>query len=52
MHSEIEDLKRGAEMNEEEDSDELKRKRKSKIQIKSLEQELFKNPHWTNDDVE
>ena len=29
-----------------------KRKRKSKAQIKVLEQELFKNPHWTNEDVE
>jgi hypothetical protein len=25
---------------------------KTKGQVKVLEQELFKNPHWTNEDVE
>ena len=46
MHPEMEN-----DQSKSEDAD-GKRKRKTKQQIKVLEQELFKNPHWTNEDVE
>ena len=37
---------------EDSDDDGGKRKRKTKAQIKMLEQELYRNPHWSNEDVE
>lgn len=35
-----------------EDSKDPSRKRKTKAQIKVLEQEMMKNPHWSNEHVE
>ena len=39
-------------MEESKDNKKTKRKRKNKAQIKKLEEEFQKNPHWTNEDVD